>query len=51
MSAKALSQPLQIGDLTIRNRVIMAALTRNRNVPVNVPNDTVAVSTLNFSLS
>ncbi|KIP04657.1 hypothetical protein PHLGIDRAFT_109236 [Phlebiopsis gigantea 11061_1 CR5-6] len=36
-----LSQPLALGDLTLKNRNIMASLTRNRNVPTNVPNDIV----------
>ncbi|KAJ3756820.1 hypothetical protein EV360DRAFT_71668 [Lentinula raphanica] len=33
-----LFQPLQLGPLTLRNRVFMSALTRNRSVPTNVPN-------------
>ena len=36
-----LSKPFTLGDLTLKNRNIMASLTRNRNVPTNVPNDTV----------
>ncbi|KAK7043864.1 hypothetical protein VNI00_008030 [Paramarasmius palmivorus] len=35
----ALLQPLTLGPLMLRNRVIMSALTRNRAVPTNVPND------------
>ncbi|KIK59821.1 hypothetical protein GYMLUDRAFT_44285 [Collybiopsis luxurians FD-317 M1] len=34
-----LFQPIQLGSLTLRNRVFMSALTRNRSVPTNVPND------------
>jgi len=36
-----LSSPLRVGDLTIRNRNVMASLTRNRSVPTNVPGDIV----------
>lgn len=36
---KALFQPLQIGSLTLKNRVGMAAMTRNRSTPTSVPND------------
>ncbi|EGO00745.1 hypothetical protein SERLA73DRAFT_178654 [Serpula lacrymans var. lacrymans S7.3] len=32
-------QPLTIGQLILRNRITMAALTRSRSVPTNVPND------------
>jgi 2,4-dienoyl-CoA reductase-like NADH-dependent reductase (Old Yellow Enzyme family) len=28
-----------IGPLTLKNRVVMSALTRSRSVPTNVPND------------
>lgn len=35
-----LSEPLILGDLTLRNRNIMASLMRNRAAPTNVPNDT-----------
>jgi 2,4-dienoyl-CoA reductase-like NADH-dependent reductase (Old Yellow Enzyme family) len=38
MSAKALIQPLQLGAISLRNRVIVSATTRNRSVPTNVPN-------------
>ncbi|KAG1751718.1 hypothetical protein EDB19DRAFT_1197823 [Suillus lakei] len=34
-----LLKPLTIGSLTLRNRVMMSALTRSRSVPTNVPND------------
>ncbi|KAG2344591.1 FMN-linked oxidoreductase [Suillus weaverae] len=34
-----LLQPLTMGPLTLRNRIIMSALTRSRSVPTNVPND------------
>ncbi|KAJ3713272.1 hypothetical protein DFJ43DRAFT_46413 [Lentinula guzmanii] len=34
-----LFQPTQIGAVTVRNRVLMSALTRNRALPTNVPND------------
>ena len=33
------AQSLALGDLTLRNRVVMASLTRNRSVPTTVPND------------
>ncbi|KAH7930067.1 FMN-linked oxidoreductase [Leucogyrophana mollusca] len=36
--ASKLIEPLSIGALTLRNRVIMSALTRSRSVPTNVPN-------------
>lgn len=39
MSSTALSSPLQLGDLTLRNRNVMASLTRNRSVPNAVPSD------------
>lgn len=31
--------PLKLGDLNLRNRVVMASLTRNRSAPDTVPND------------
>ncbi|KAJ4472972.1 hypothetical protein J3R30DRAFT_3513084 [Lentinula aciculospora] len=34
-----LFQPLQIGAVTLRDRVLVSALTRNRALPTNVPND------------
>ncbi|KIK56288.1 hypothetical protein GYMLUDRAFT_174515 [Collybiopsis luxurians FD-317 M1] len=34
-----LFQPIKLGTLTLRNRIFMSALTRNRAVPTNVPND------------
>ncbi|KIK59288.1 hypothetical protein GYMLUDRAFT_245363 [Collybiopsis luxurians FD-317 M1] len=37
-TAASLFQPVQLGSLTLRNRVFMSALTRNRSVPTNVPN-------------
>jgi len=30
MSIKALFKPIQIGDITLKNRITMSALTRNR---------------------
>ncbi|KAG9045972.1 hypothetical protein FS837_005330 [Tulasnella sp. UAMH 9824] len=33
-----LSSPLKVGDVELHNRNIMAAMTRNRSIPVNVPN-------------
>lgn len=40
MSAlKSLFQPFQLGPHTLKNRVFISALTRNRSVPTNVPND------------
>ena len=35
----SLIEPLNIGPFTLRNRVVMSALTRSRSVPANVPND------------
>ncbi|KAK7455750.1 hypothetical protein VKT23_010782 [Stygiomarasmius scandens] len=35
----ALFTPLQVRPLTLRNRFLMAAMTRDRNVPMNVPTD------------
>lgn len=37
MARPSLSSPLRIGDLLLRNRNVMASLTRNRAVPTNVP--------------
>lgn len=37
-SVVALFEPLQLGPLTLRNRVFISALTRNRSVPTNIPN-------------
>ncbi|KAK7034018.1 hypothetical protein VNI00_012449 [Paramarasmius palmivorus] len=34
-----LFQPLKLGPVTLKNRVVMAALTRSRSVPTHVPND------------
>ncbi|KAF5363214.1 hypothetical protein D9758_008402 [Tetrapyrgos nigripes] len=34
-----LFKPMQLGPLTLRNKFFMAALTRDRNVPGNVPTD------------
>lgn len=34
-----ITDPLKLGDLVVRNRNIMASLTRNRSVPTNVPNE------------
>ncbi|KAG7441376.1 FMN-linked oxidoreductase [Guyanagaster necrorhizus] len=36
---QALFQPLKLGPITLKNRIFMSALTRNRAVPTNVPND------------
>ncbi|KAF5335601.1 hypothetical protein D9758_017266 [Tetrapyrgos nigripes] len=35
----SLLKPLQLGPYTTRNRIFMSALTRNRTVPTNVPNE------------
>ncbi|KAK7447375.1 hypothetical protein VKT23_014085 [Stygiomarasmius scandens] len=35
----ALFQPLQLGPITLKNRIFISALTRNRSVPTNVPNE------------
>lgn len=34
-----LAQPLQVGNVSLKNRIIMASLTRNRSRPTNVPTD------------
>ncbi|EEB89785.1 hypothetical protein MPER_12085 [Moniliophthora perniciosa FA553] len=34
----ALFQPLNLGPITLQNRIVMSALTRNRAVPTNVSN-------------
>ncbi|KAF9468284.1 FMN-linked oxidoreductase [Collybia nuda] len=39
MAAAALFEPLKLGSLVLKNRVIMSAMTRNRAIPTNVPND------------
>ncbi|KAK7043863.1 hypothetical protein VNI00_008029 [Paramarasmius palmivorus] len=38
-STPSLLKPLTLGPLTLRNRIVMSAMTRNRSVPTNVPND------------
>jgi 2,4-dienoyl-CoA reductase-like NADH-dependent reductase (Old Yellow Enzyme family) len=38
-STSVLFEPLQLGAITLRNRVTMSALTRSRSVPTNVPNE------------
>ncbi|KAK0194713.1 FMN-linked oxidoreductase [Armillaria mellea] len=35
---KTLFQPLKFGPITLKNRIFMSAMTRNRSVPTNVPN-------------
>ncbi|KAK0484429.1 hypothetical protein IW261DRAFT_1330659 [Armillaria novae-zelandiae] len=35
---KALFAPLKLGPITLKNRVLMAPMSRNRSVPTNVPN-------------
>lgn len=34
----SLLEPLRLGPITLKNRILMSALTRNRSVPTNVPN-------------
>ncbi|KAG7445332.1 FMN-linked oxidoreductase [Guyanagaster necrorhizus] len=36
---QALFQPLKVDPITLKNRIFMSALTRNRSVPTNVLND------------
>jgi len=36
---KALKQEFKIGDMSVKNRIVMASLTRSRAVPEDVPND------------
>jgi 2,4-dienoyl-CoA reductase-like NADH-dependent reductase (Old Yellow Enzyme family) len=42
MSSSAVFEPLQLGPITLKNRVFMSALTRSRAIPTNVPNDLMA---------
>ncbi|SJL13126.1 related to N-ethylmaleimide reductase [Armillaria ostoyae] len=35
---KMLFQPLKFGPITLKNRIFMSPMTRNRSVPTNVPN-------------
>ncbi|KAJ7589870.1 hypothetical protein C8J56DRAFT_936383 [Mycena floridula] len=35
----ALIKPIQLGPVTLKNRVFLSALTRSRSVPTNIPND------------
>ncbi|KAJ7590033.1 hypothetical protein C8J56DRAFT_1004091 [Mycena floridula] len=35
----ALIKPLELGSITLKNRVFVSAMTRSRSVPTNVPND------------
>ncbi len=37
--AASLFQPYKLGDLTLRNRIVMAPLTRNRASGGDIPND------------
>lgn len=37
-SLAPLLEPLRLGPITLKNRVLFAALTRSRSVPTNVPN-------------
>jgi 2,4-dienoyl-CoA reductase-like NADH-dependent reductase (Old Yellow Enzyme family) len=39
----ALFEPLKLGSLTLKNRVFLSPMTRNRATPTNVPNDFVAL--------
>lgn len=38
-STISLLRLLQIGEITLRNRIVMSPLTRSRSVPTNVPNN------------
>lgn len=38
MTTQALLKSVQVGPLTLKNRVVMSALTRDRSVPKDVPN-------------
>ncbi|KAK7441035.1 hypothetical protein VKT23_016817 [Stygiomarasmius scandens] len=38
-AASVLFQPLKLGPIALRNRVLMSAMTRNRSIPTNVPNE------------
>lgn len=37
MTKAHLSSALRVGDLLLRNRNVMASLTRNRAIPTNIP--------------
>jgi 2,4-dienoyl-CoA reductase-like NADH-dependent reductase (Old Yellow Enzyme family) len=39
----ALLEPLKLGSLTLKNRIFLSPLTRNRAIPTNVPNDLMAL--------
>ena len=39
MAAEDLFAPVQIGDLTLPNRIVMAPLTRSRAQPDNTPGE------------
>ncbi|KAI8844589.1 hypothetical protein BJ741DRAFT_558895 [Chytriomyces cf. hyalinus JEL632] len=43
MKFPTLATPIQLGSLTLKNRVVMASLTRNRASPGGVPNDIMAL--------
>lgn len=36
---KELFSPVELGNIKLRNRITMSALTRNRSIPTNVPNE------------
>ncbi|KAJ7580141.1 hypothetical protein C8J56DRAFT_1006494 [Mycena floridula] len=39
MSLSALFKPLELGPVTLKNRVFLSPLTRGRSVPTTIPND------------
>lgn len=41
-SASPILQPVQIGDLSLRNRIVMAPLTRSRSNDDGIPPDFAA---------
>lgn len=39
LSTAGLQQPLQVGAVHLKSRIVMASLTRSRSAPTDVPNE------------
>lgn len=37
-STTSLFEPIQLGPITLKNRIFISAMGRNRSVPTNIPN-------------